>query len=90
MHVFSSLLSESYTEVRKSVEKNHKTLQVTMSTLENMSLPMPDKLVTESAELSNILDVLSEVANLGPMIQNMSLGVLRLEQKLDGNLAYLI
>jgi hypothetical protein len=61
-----------------------------MSTLENMSLPMPDKLVTESAEFSNIWDVLSEVANLGPMIQNMSLGVLRLEQKLDGNLAYLI
>jgi hypothetical protein len=61
-----------------------------MSTLENMSLPMPDKLVTESAELSNIWDVLSEVTNLGPMIQNMSLGVLRLEQKLDGNLAYLI
>lgn len=57
-----------------------------MSTLENMSLPMPEKLVTESAELSNIMGVLSEVADLAPMIQNMSVGVSRLEQKLNGNL----
>jgi hypothetical protein len=67
------------------LEKNHSDLQVTMSTLHNISLPIPEQLSSQSKQLSDIIAVLDEVEKAGVEIKKISIGVQQLQRKAIGN-----
>jgi hypothetical protein len=67
--------------ILSKLEKDRTELQVTIATLQKMTISISDQLVDQSNYLSGIHAILSEVAKCGPKIQKISLGVQRLEIK---------
>jgi hypothetical protein len=55
-----------------------------MSTLEKMSISIPEQLIENSQRLSDVQKILGEVAEFGEKMKEMSLGIKRIERKIEG------
>jgi threonyl-tRNA synthetase len=66
------------------LEEEHKKLETTVSTLKVMLVPVPDQVAKMASEITAVLQVVSEISQLGPQIDNISRGVDRLEDSLKG------
>ncbi|KAI5815984.1 hypothetical protein BZA77DRAFT_264639 [Pyronema omphalodes] len=73
-----SLLSESYSEVMAKLETNQSNVQVTISTLQQIMVPIPDQLSKQSNQLGDIITILGEVKKYGEEIREISCGVRQL------------
>jgi hypothetical protein len=80
----SSLLSETYSGVLSKLEENRTDLQVTISTLEKLSITISKDLLDQSARLVDILTIVSEIEKCSAEITHISNGVKRLEIGLEG------
>lgn len=80
----SSLLSETYSGVLSKLEKNRTDLQVTISTLEKLSITISKDPVDQSARLVDILTIVSEIEKSSAEITHISKGVKRLKIGLGG------
>jgi uncharacterized membrane protein YdfJ with MMPL/SSD domain len=82
----SSLLSEAYSEVMAKLERNQSNVQVTISTLQQIMVPIPEQLSTQSNQLGDILAILGEVEKYGEEIREISRGVRQLTVRSKGEI----
>jgi septal ring factor EnvC (AmiA/AmiB activator) len=81
----SSLLRETYSVVLAELEKNHNELRTTMSTLQKMSLAVPEQLSQQSEQLSEMVSIMTEISTTSAEISKISTGVHELQRKCKGN-----
>lgn len=59
-------------------------METTGSTLKGMLVPVPDQVAKMADEITAVLQVVSEISQLGGKIDNISRGIDRLEDSLKG------
>jgi hypothetical protein len=68
------------------LEKQRDDLQATISTLQKMSIGVPEQILQNSEQLAGIVEVLGEVHNFTLQIQEMSRAIKRMHTQSEGNL----
>ncbi|CCX04970.1 Similar to ankyrin [Exophiala dermatitidis NIH/UT8656]; acc. no. EHY59712 [Pyronema omphalodes CBS 100304] len=77
-------LSKTPSEVLSQLEGKHREMETTGSTLKGMLVPVPDQVAKMADEITAVLQVVSEISQLGGKIDNISRGIDRLEDSLKG------
>jgi P2-related tail formation protein len=80
---YNKHLSKTPSEVLSQLEE-HKKLETTVSTLKVMLVPVPDQVAKMVGEITAVVQVVSEISQLGAKIDNISRGINRLEDSLKG------
>jgi predicted component of type VI protein secretion system len=82
--LYSKRLSKTPSEVLSQLEEEHNKLETTISTLKVMLVLVPDQVAKMAGEITAVLQVVSEISQLGPQMDNISRGIDRLEDSLKG------
>lgn len=88
----SDLLSKTSSAVLEKLDEKHQQMQKMMQSLEDMFVPIPDRLQQLSKEVSDIRDLLSGpvLAQAAAEIHDTFVGVRILQEKSEGDISYKI